>query len=144
MLPACRLLSEPQWTVLAQASAARCPPAFSTGAQFLGMAFYLVPPSVWVVGTWFAHSFANLRGADLEAVFHRERGQRNVVVGHSYGTSMALFLAARINGDDRDGGGGGEREAARVDALVLLAPGFSPSCYPAESLQVRPPGSLNA
>mmetsp|Transcript_63073 Transcript_63073/g.131101 ORF Transcript_63073/g.131101 Transcript_63073/m.131101 type:complete len:314 (+) Transcript_63073:281-1222(+) len=63
---------------------------------------------------------------DLETIFETYRGPRNVVVGHSYGASMALQLAS-AHARDQD---------KPIVSVVCIGPGFGPKHYPSGSIRL--------
>lgn len=59
---------------------------------------------------------------DLIAVFDRYKGRKNVIVGHSYGSSQVVRLATA--------------RSQLVHGLVMIGPAFAPSHFPAKVIKV--------
>eukprot|EP00287_Rhodomonas_sp_CCMP768_P014876 CAMPEP_0196758784 /NCGR_PEP_ID=MMETSP1091-20130531/104363_1 /TAXON_ID=302021 /ORGANISM="Rhodomonas sp., Strain CCMP768" /LENGTH=311 /DNA_ID=CAMNT_0042107617 /DNA_START=101 /DNA_END=1036 /DNA_ORIENTATION=- len=74
---------------------------------------------------WDAYSHTE-QYQDLLAIFDHYAGKRNVVVGHSYGSSMSLQLAS-----DR-----AQQREKPIIGVVTIGPGFGPSHYPSGSIKL--------
>jgi abhydrolase domain-containing protein 8 len=72
---------------------------------------------------WGAYSYVE-QFEDLKAVYSMYKGRRNFLMGHSYGTSMALQLCAAMGAD------------GCIPGLILIGPGFGPSHYPSKSVKI--------
>mmetsp|Transcript_16313 Transcript_16313/g.39410 ORF Transcript_16313/g.39410 Transcript_16313/m.39410 type:complete len:343 (-) Transcript_16313:551-1579(-) len=64
-----------------------------------------------------AYSFQEMM-ADMETIFAKYKTRRNIVVGHSFGTSLLFNLGARLG------------TAGGVDGIVAIAPAFAPDHFP--------------
>mmetsp|Transcript_45392 Transcript_45392/g.106606 ORF Transcript_45392/g.106606 Transcript_45392/m.106606 type:complete len:308 (-) Transcript_45392:174-1097(-) len=63
---------------------------------------------------------------DLLTIYDTYAGKRNIVVGHSYGSSMSLQLASER----------GQQHEKPILGVVTIGPGFGPSHYPSGSIKL--------
>uniref|UniRef100_A0A7S0HB03 Serine aminopeptidase S33 domain-containing protein n=1 Tax=Hanusia phi TaxID=3032 RepID=A0A7S0HB03_9CRYP len=63
---------------------------------------------------------------DLESIFEKFKGKKNLLISHSFGTSMAIQLAGKKANEKN----------SNIAGIVLIGGGFAPSHFPSKSLKL--------